>query len=164
MSSVESLSRTAVTAASPSMAESHASLQLTPPYAPAAMSVTKRNGRREPVDLNKIVRAVQRCSDGLYAVDPMRVATRTISGFYDGASTRELDELSIRTAALLTGRGTRIQPTGRSPAGGLHRQGSQRPGDPCVLAIGQREATNSASSTRACSASCKPMRASSTPR
>src|SRR3546814_16315894 len=32
----------------------------------------------------------------------MRVATRTISGLYDGASTRELDELSIRTAALLT--------------------------------------------------------------
>ena len=37
------------------------------------------------------------------AIDPMRVATRTISGLYDGASTRELDELSIRTAALLTG-------------------------------------------------------------
>src|SRR3546814_4812494 len=32
----------------------------------------------------------------------MRVATRTISGLNDGASTRELDELSIRTAALLT--------------------------------------------------------------
>ncbi len=66
------------------------------------MSVTKRNGRREPVDLNKIVRAVQRNCDGLHAVDPMRVATRTISGLYDGATTRELDELSIRTAALLT--------------------------------------------------------------
>ncbi|WP_026817077.1 ribonucleoside-diphosphate reductase subunit alpha [Arenimonas composti] len=66
------------------------------------MTVTKRNGRREPVDLNKIVRAVQRAADGLYAVDPMRVATRTISGLYDGATTRELDELSIRTAALLT--------------------------------------------------------------
>ncbi|MFD1042186.1 ribonucleoside-diphosphate reductase subunit alpha [Pseudoxanthomonas kaohsiungensis] len=67
------------------------------------MSVTKRNGSREPVDLNKIVRAVQRSCEGLHAVDPMRVATRTISGLYDGASTRELDELSIRTAALLTG-------------------------------------------------------------
>ncbi|MCL1636085.1 ribonucleoside-diphosphate reductase subunit alpha [Luteimonas sp. SX5] len=66
------------------------------------MSVTKRNGGREPVDLNKIVRAVQRCCEGLHAIDPMRVATRTISGLYDGASTRELDELSIRTAALLT--------------------------------------------------------------
>jgi hypothetical protein len=31
----------------------------------------------------------------------MRVATRTISGLHDGASTEELDELSIRTAAAL---------------------------------------------------------------
>lgn len=75
---------------------------LTPPAANLTMSVTKRSGRREPVDLNKIVRAVTRCADDLYAVDPMRVATRTISGLYDGATTRELDELSIRTAALLT--------------------------------------------------------------
>jgi len=75
---------------------------LTPPAAALGMTVTKRNGRREPVDLNKIVRAIQRQCDGLHAIDPMRVATRTISGLYDGASTRELDELSIRTAALLT--------------------------------------------------------------
>lgn len=75
---------------------------LTPPPTATAMSVTKRSGSREPVDLNKIVRAVQRSCEGLHAVDPMRVATRTISGLYDGASTRELDELSIRTAALLT--------------------------------------------------------------
>ena len=75
---------------------------LTPPPTATAMSVTKRNGSREPVDLNKIVRAVQRSCEGLHAIDPMRVATRTISGLYDGASTRELDELSIRTAALLT--------------------------------------------------------------
>jgi len=77
--------------------------ELTSPPTATAMSVTKRNGATEPVDLNKIVRAVQRCCNGLHAVDPMRVATRTISGLYDGASTRELDELSIRTAALLIG-------------------------------------------------------------
>jgi len=77
--------------------------ELTPPPTATAMSVTKRNGATEPVDLNKIVRAVQRCCPGLHAVDPMRVATRTISGLYDGATTRELDELSIRTAALLIG-------------------------------------------------------------
>jgi ribonucleoside-diphosphate reductase alpha chain len=75
---------------------------LRPPHHAPAMTVTKRDGRREPVDLTKIVRAIQRCAEGLHAVDPMRVATRTISGLYDGASTRELDELSIRTAALLT--------------------------------------------------------------
>ena len=63
------------------------------------MMVRKRNGDLEPVDLNKIVRAVERCAEGLPGVDPMRVATRTISGLCDGATTEELDELSIRTAA-----------------------------------------------------------------
>ena len=61
--------------------------------------VTKRNGEREPVDVNKIVRAVSRCCEGLHEVDAMRVALKTIAGLYDGATTRELDELSIRTAA-----------------------------------------------------------------
>src|SRR5690606_33486781 len=50
-------------------------------------------------DVNKIVRAVTRCCHDLTAVDPMRVALKTIAGLYDGATTRELDELSIRTAA-----------------------------------------------------------------
>ena len=63
------------------------------------MMVRKRNGDLEPVDLNKIVRAVERCAEGLPGVDPMRIATRTISGLCDGATTEELDELSIRTAA-----------------------------------------------------------------
>jgi len=76
---------------------------LTSPPTATAMSVTKRNGTTELVDLNKIVRAVQRCCEGLHAVDPMRVATRTISGLYNGATTQELDELSIRTSALLIG-------------------------------------------------------------
>ncbi len=75
---------------------------LTPPPTATTMRVTKRNGASEAVDLNKIVRAVTRAAEGLHAVEPMRVATRTISGLYDGATTRELDELSIRTAALLT--------------------------------------------------------------
>ncbi|WP_147653638.1 ribonucleoside-diphosphate reductase subunit alpha [Vulcaniibacterium gelatinicum] len=66
------------------------------------MTVTKRDGRREPVDVNKIVRAVQRWAFGLDEIDPMRVALKTIAGIYDGATTRELDELSIRTAAAFT--------------------------------------------------------------
>jgi ribonucleoside-diphosphate reductase alpha chain len=70
------------------------------------MRVRKRNGDLEPVDLNKILRAVGRACrnpDGtvLAGVDPMRVSTRTISGLHDGATTMELDELSIRTAAAL---------------------------------------------------------------
>ena len=65
------------------------------------MRVRKRNGSTEPVDVNKIVRAINRSCAGLADVDAMRVATRTISGLYDGATTRELDELSIQTAAAL---------------------------------------------------------------
>jgi ribonucleoside-diphosphate reductase alpha chain len=75
---------------------------LTPPHAPATMTVTKRDGRREPVDVGKIVRAVQRCATGLDDIDPMRVALKTIGGIFDGATTRELDELSIHTAAAFT--------------------------------------------------------------
>ena len=67
------------------------------------MHVRKRNGDSEPVDVNKIVRAVERCVDGLADVDPMRVATKTISGLYDGATTAELDRLSIQTAAEMIG-------------------------------------------------------------
>jgi len=70
---------------------------------PARMQVRKRNGDAEPVDVNKIVRAVERCAGGLDEVDPMRVATKTISGLYDGATTAELDRLSIQTAAEMTG-------------------------------------------------------------
>ena len=67
------------------------------------MSVRKRNGDSEPVDVNKIVKAVDRVARDLADVDPMRVATRTISGLYDGASTAELDRLSIQTAAEMIG-------------------------------------------------------------
>ena len=65
------------------------------------MRVRKRDGTLEPVDVNKIVRAVGRAARGLDRVDLMRVATRTISGLHDGATTMDLDELSIRTAAAL---------------------------------------------------------------
>src|ERR1700748_1112524 len=68
-----------------------------------SMQVRKRNGDAEPVDVNKIVRAVERCADDLDEVDPLRVATKTISGLYDGATTAELDRLSIQTAAEMTG-------------------------------------------------------------
>jgi ribonucleoside-diphosphate reductase alpha chain len=70
-----------------------------PPSARVQMQVRKRSGAHEPIDVNKIVRAVTRCCEGIADVDPMRVALKTIAGLYDGATTRELDELSIRTAS-----------------------------------------------------------------
>ncbi len=70
---------------------------------PIVMRVRKRDGNLQPVDVNKIVNVVLACSTGLKEVDPMRVAAKVISGLYDGASTKELDQLCIQTAALLIG-------------------------------------------------------------
>jgi len=69
--------------------------------AQTGMQVRKRDGGVEPVDINKIVRAITRCCTGLPHVDSLRIATKTISGLYDGATTQELDKLSIQTAASL---------------------------------------------------------------
>ncbi|WVK79577.1 ribonucleoside-diphosphate reductase subunit alpha [Dactylosporangium sp. AC04546] len=67
------------------------------------MRVRKRSGDLEPVDVGRIVAAVERWAGDLDEVDPLRVATKTISGLYDGATTAELDKLSIQTAAELIG-------------------------------------------------------------
>ncbi|CAM5517991.1 ribonucleoside-diphosphate reductase subunit alpha [Rhodanobacter lindaniclasticus] len=94
--------RTVARADSPTPSTDETAFALTPPHSAASMHVTKRNGGQEPVDVNKIVRAVTRSADGLHGVDPLRVALKTIGGLYDGATTAELDQLSIRTAAALT--------------------------------------------------------------
>jgi len=71
------------------------------PAKPTVMHVRKRNGELEPADVSKIVRAVARCCAGLENVDTMRVASKTIGGLFHGATTKELDLLSIQTAASL---------------------------------------------------------------
>ncbi|TQS42154.1 ribonucleoside-diphosphate reductase subunit alpha [Cryptosporangium phraense] len=56
-----------------------------------------------PIDVGTIVDTVERWAEDLPDVDPTRVATRTLRGLYDGATTAELDQLTIRTAAELIG-------------------------------------------------------------
>lgn len=70
---------------------------------PHIMRVRKRSGALEPVDVTKIVERVVSCCQGLSQVDPLRVATKAISGLYDGATTKELDDLCIQMASLLIG-------------------------------------------------------------
>lgn len=70
---------------------------------PIVMRVRKRDGTLQAVDVNKIVNVTLACASGLKEVDPMRVAAKVISGLYDGATTKELDQLCIQTAALLIG-------------------------------------------------------------
>ena len=89
---------TAVTATEDTLAADKNALDAASP-----MRVRKRNGDLEPVDVNKIVRAVaalrRAASTG---VDPMRVATRTISGLARRRHHRRSStSCRIRTAAAL---------------------------------------------------------------
>lgn len=99
MDSASSLATAPASAPTPSPTPSPTSLH--PAGSRTGMQVRKRSGELEPVQVEKIVRAVMRCCDGLDSVEPMNVALRTISGLYDGATTAELDRLSIQTAAAL---------------------------------------------------------------
>ncbi|WP_405433402.1 ribonucleoside-diphosphate reductase subunit alpha [Micromonospora sp. NBC_00617] len=72
-------------------------LRRTPPQ------VQTRDGGSERADVRMLVATVERWADDLPDVDPLRVATRTISGLYDGATTAELDRLTIQTAAEMIG-------------------------------------------------------------
>jgi ribonucleoside-diphosphate reductase alpha chain len=65
------------------------------------MRVKKRDGSLEYVNPDKIVQRVVRAAANLHAVEPMRVAAKTIGGLYDGVTTEELDKLAIHNAALL---------------------------------------------------------------
>jgi len=65
------------------------------------MTIRKRNGQLEPVNLQKILKAVSRSGEGLSGIDCYRVAAKTIGGIYDGATTQDLDKLSIETEAGL---------------------------------------------------------------
>ena len=128
----------------------------------AGMQVRKRNGDSEPVDVNKIVRAVQRCAVELDEVDPLRVATKTISGLYDGATTRELDQLSIQTAAEMTGEEPQYSRLAARLLAGLHRQGSPRAGHRVVQPVGQPRPRRGADRRRRRRRSSRTTRASST--
>ena len=68
---------------------------------PALMKVQKRNGTLEPVDVMQITKKVARCGAGLKYINPFLVASKAISGIYDGVTTTELDSLLIQTAAML---------------------------------------------------------------
>ncbi|MEM6299310.1 MAG: ribonucleotide reductase N-terminal alpha domain-containing protein, partial [Bacteroidota bacterium] len=67
------------------------------------MEVVKRDGRKEPVMMDKITYRIRALCDGLNKeyVDPTRVAMKVVSGLYDGVKTTELDELAAETAATM---------------------------------------------------------------
>ena len=67
------------------------------------MRVRKRDGSFEPVDVIQITKKVARCGLGLEFINPYLIASKAISGIYDGVTTTELDTLLMQTAAMLIG-------------------------------------------------------------
>lgn len=66
------------------------------------MQVIKRDGSKEAVSFDKILRRIQRQAVGLSPLlETERLAQKTIEGLYDGVTTHELDELAANHAANL---------------------------------------------------------------
>lgn len=65
------------------------------------LQVTKRNGRTEPIDLDKIHKVVTWAAEGLDNVSVSEVELRAQLQFYDGIQTAEIHETLIKAAADL---------------------------------------------------------------
>ena len=66
--------------------------------------VTKRNGVREPVSFDQILRRIQSLASGLDHVNPDLVAQKVCSQIADGIKTSELDEFAAETCAMMQAR------------------------------------------------------------
>jgi ribonucleoside-diphosphate reductase alpha chain len=65
------------------------------------LTATKRNGRKEPIDLDKIHRVITWAAEGLEDVSVSQVELKAHIQFYDGIKTSDIHELIIKSAADL---------------------------------------------------------------
>lgn len=64
--------------------------------------VVKRNGEREEVSFDKVIRRIRALCDGLSNdINPMFVGQKVVSQIYDGVKTTELDELAAQICISL---------------------------------------------------------------
>jgi ribonucleoside-diphosphate reductase alpha chain len=64
--------------------------------------VVKRNGEREEVSFDKVIRRIRALCDGLnHEINPMMIAQKVVSQIYDGVKTTELDELAAQVCISL---------------------------------------------------------------
>lgn len=68
------------------------------------MEVVKRDGTRQAVEFDKILKRIQsHCTDlDPKFVEPVEIAKKVIEGLYDGVSTLELDQHAAETAATMS--------------------------------------------------------------
>ena len=65
------------------------------------LTVTKRNGRKETIDLEKIHRVITWAAEGLHNVSVSQVELKAHIQFYDGITTTDIHETIIKSAADL---------------------------------------------------------------
>lgn len=65
------------------------------------LSVTKRNGEKEPIDLDKIHKVITWAAKDLHNVSVSQVEIKAHIQFYDGIKTAEIHETLIKSAADL---------------------------------------------------------------
>ena len=65
------------------------------------MYVVKRDGRKEPVQFDKITARIEKLCYGLDEnfIEPILIAQKVVKEVYNGVTTSELDELAAETAA-----------------------------------------------------------------
>ena len=63
------------------------------------LSVSKRDGRKEPLDLDKIHRVIEWAAEGLKNVSVSQVELKSHIQFYDGIRTKDIHETIIKAAA-----------------------------------------------------------------
>ena len=63
------------------------------------LSVSKRDGRKEPLDLDKIHRVIEWAAEGLNNVSVSQVELKSHIQFYDGIRTKDIHETIIKAAA-----------------------------------------------------------------
>lgn len=64
--------------------------------------VVKRNGEREEVSFDKVIRRIRALCEGLsHEINPMIIAQKVVSQIYDGVKTTELDELAAQVCISL---------------------------------------------------------------
>ena len=88
------------------------------------MNVVNREGKRVPVEFDKITKRVEGLCFALNRehVDPLLIAKKVIEGLYDGITTQELDELAAQICAYLSTRHPDFAVlAGRLAVSNLHR-------------------------------------------
>ena len=62
------------------------------------ISITKRDGRKEPLDINKLHFVVEEACEGLPGVSASQIEMNANIQFYDGMTTKDIQNVLIRSA------------------------------------------------------------------